>query len=609
MGAINASSILSYKPQAELAGAPVAPVADVLSRTSAIFNDIDRRQQQRNAMQYQQALKDRDASLDVFSQTNVDWDIEKEDRPKVEEQYGRIKEIMLKYNGNPMANQKGRVEMQDAVANFKRMKAISQARRKTAMEQEQQIAREMNEQRRQERIKHLEKWKADPNNIGEPFYEKPIVSENLIDERLPAPKTITRSALKNGVYYKVNESKYDFAEIDDMFTPENVLGVPGKGKQSVKQQTKDGKLTTTATTAMQEPAAGDPRLIDSFTQYAVDFWDNPLVDEDYLRSFNERLDAANKEQGLQPGMPGYEAPLQWQVDPEDGRPMPSQDLTPLDLARKVAKLKVGGVTSVSEEVDMELMKGLSQKALAEQRKASAAKSYTDAARIKAITQPTVNKLNAEADLARKRGDVEGMKLIERQKEVLEPATSVYVALDKINTDAQFKPASTWLGKLPKEAKSVINQYGITDDYDMVELSKNTPVVSKMLSRAYIEEEKGKKLPGGQLPTKVYAIRKPGGGAKDIQLIGIHKDGEIKVVDYKEGAAELIKADNDYNTGQGILDKMNTARGVMDELFVEDVEKTDTSLSAEGVPDGEYEMGGVRYRVTGGVVEEIDENEE
>lgn len=579
MGAIRASDILSYRPNAESgydgSGAPnVAPVAPVFSDFSRALRDIERDNANFSAMQYQQAVKDRENSLRAFSEADIDFPVEPEDKAQLEGTYNDIKKTMLKYNGNPTARPEGRIEMQENLSRFKSKKAIGQARHKAASEQRIAIAKELDDDMRKRRIQHLESQLATTDKIPDPFPEEPIYK---VDEVLykPAAKIKGTPELKrraDGTVWEKSTTYFDPKEIIEHYEMPNVIGNK------------------------------DKYYLDKLGLYSRDLVNNDAFTEDVIKDMNTRLDEINKKNNFIQGDRYFQDPVKWEYDKDNK--MVIKD-TPADFAKKIALYTYGDREIVSEQMSKEGQAAYKTLAQEKQAIASANKSNTDAARIAAITAPTVEKLKAEAERARQQGNNEMLKGITLQQQTLEPAATMVNAFEKIDGFIPIERA-----KKNPNLDRAIKDSGLSGNLEVTEISN--PDIKKALSRpAYNETLKSgvktrTRLKGAAEPPKrIVAVRPVGGGVGDYVLVGIYGDKTTKAINVKSGASELLNAQSDFSGNQQIVQKMGVASGVVDELL-----KAGASEGAEEVDieDGVYEADGVRYRVTGGVVEEISEEE-
>ena len=116
MAGLNAAQVLSYKGNTDLGytgeGTPVATPNNAINQLSGILKSVEQTNMQWTAMQYQEALKDKERSLEQFAKADIDFPVDENDRERLVGNYDKVKEVMMKYNGNPMANKKGRIEMQ-----------------------------------------------------------------------------------------------------------------------------------------------------------------------------------------------------------------------------------------------------------------------------------------------------------------------------------------------------------------------------------------------------------------------------------------------------------------------------------------------------------------
>lgn len=575
----NPASILSYQPRPEQGGfggdgkALLESNVNPYDSIQQMLNNVVSLNYRHNAVRLQRAFDDQDKSLEMFSSMDVAADTDPEDKERLISMYDSIKDTMLRYNGNPFANKDGRIEFQDKINKFKSTKALAQARYYEASQQRIAISKETDPETRQKMINHLETEMKDPNKIPSPYqkmldYELEQVLYNPGFETKGIPTYLRGD---DGIVYESKEEYIDPTKIIDYYELPRIM---------------EGENKTL------------PNQMAIFYDYVVN---DERFDNNKLSAINVFLNELNQKNGWKPGDRYYQEPITAGTD-DEGKLIPTDDA--IGFSRKLALYMYGGKTRRGDAPSEKGQKAFSELALEKQRKASANLSYVRSRKEQALIQPLVNKYNAEAEKARLQGETEKVKQIELEKQMLEPAVSAYRSLNIAASKDNYQPIGEFFKTLPAPIGKEIQKAGVLDgNVEIARLDRSDPTINKMVSKAYYDED-NKRKPGGQVPTYIYAIKPVGGSAKDVKIIGVHKDGEFKIVDYKDAPAELIKADNEYYSNSKVLEKMNSARGVMDELFLQE-DNTQSTGDSE-IPDGIYEYeDGTRVMYKDGVETKIE----
>lgn len=500
-----------------------------------IMRDVQQKNYQWNMMQYEQRIKDRDASLQLFAQQDINAPMEATDREVVQADYDNIKNIMLQYRGNPFNSNKGRVAIQEAVAKFKKNATLAKARYNEAAKQRLEIANEVDPEKRADMIKHLEaQLKRPVEELPEPYmkrldYDIAKVLYNPGEELLTTPRYFKGD---NGLAYEETVKGVDPKKIVDYYEPTNVL------------------------------EGNDKTLPDQIGIWADYMIKDERFNKDKIQAINTALNEINKRNNWAEGNKYYQQPLQIKEN-EDGTVSVTDN--PIDFARKMALYAYGSKQTKTTALSKSAQDAFKTRAQEGQANASANAANALASQRRALTGVMKDKLAAEARLAQLKGDTELTKQTQIRSENIEPAITAYQALERVGSQ-KGKSVKEYLGgmDIPQPIlNSIQQQLGATDNYEVIDIPSSDPVFAKMMATQRIKD--GKPVAGGVKANKIFALKPKDGSIDGLKIVGIGKDGVPKIVDYKEAGVELLKFDNNYQAGDKVLQRMSAVRSNMDML--------------------------------------------
>lgn len=581
---VTGNDILNYQGNPNLSGfggdgnPMLGSDKDHYGELAGIFRDINNKNFLWNTQKYDQAIKDRDDSTKLLSQQNTNLPMEPEDQKVLEERFGKIKDIWLKNNGNPMNKGKSRLEAQTAVAEFQRDRTLAQARNLEAGKQRDAISKEQDPETKKKMGAHLnEQLGKGLGHVPEPYakeldYDLGQVLYNPGMEAIGSPEVIRDP--KTGIASLKTVQGTDPKKIIDYYNLPKIM---------------EGNNKTL------------PNQIDIFYNYLKN---DPRLDEPMLIDINTKLDALNKRTGAAPGSRYYVEPFakkvgdQWQLDEN-----------PIEAAKKLALYSYGDQRKENIAAPKDPQKALLQVAQEKTQVSMQERNRAAAAKDRMIGPALAEKYRQEGELAKSKGETEKYKLANLKLDAIEPAKSVYTAMHNVSNQSGYKPASEIM--LPQ---AMVDQLVNTnpaaydtfvknkDNYEFKEISANDPVIWKMVA-SQATDKAGKPLNLAQKPQKIFIVKPKNGSVEDMQVIGVGKNG-INIVDYKEGAVNLIRADNGFKSDDKVLKRENATRAAIGDMVggAKDIEDAaDDNAEADSGEEravGTYEIDGKNYYYDG-----------
>jgi hypothetical protein len=592
----SAASILSYRGNPDQGGfngqgTPlIGSDKDYYGEFANMMRDVYNKNFEFNAQRYQQAVADRNAATDLFYKQQINHPLEDRDRPEVEAAYNKVKDVMLKYNGNPMSHPQGRIEALGAIQKFQQLKALAQSRNLEAADQRKAIANELDPETRQGMIQHLDDQLGQGiYKVPDPYYKKlDYKMENVLHN--PGMEVVGKPEFvrdPSGVAYVKTVKATDPKKIIDYYALPNIM---------------EGNNKTL------------PNEIGIFSDYLKK---NPDFNEEKIVEVNNKLNDLNQKNGWGIGNPYYTEPIKYTKN-DDGS-LNVQDNN-IDLAKKMALYAYGNHQQIEQLPSKEAQAAFKSIATEtkEKQEGNAATMNAQTNRIKANTaektaQFVRQKLVEDTQLAKANKDNVELKTQMLKSDTFQPVKSIYDEAIKINNQKGFTPVisnpyfRTIIDSNPTALGDLVAH---ADNYEVKELSNSNPIISKMVATQGTSLD-GKPTKMSDKPKSILIVRPKDGNVADFQIIGIGKDGQPTVMNLSEGAVNLLRVDNGFQSNDKVLERENAARGVMD-MFLKGQENSSDednndnnqspasapSSAAQNVPAGVYNVNGKPYHYDG-----------
>lgn len=535
--ATSAAEILQYKGDPALAGGfdskgqqigtegLTIPVQNMLSQ-------LQGQQFQRNMLEYNQAIKDRDQSMAVLSDPSlqVDMDIHDKDRPELEAQ--RQKLINMWKSDPSMDDVKSFTDFQREAGKFREMAVSSKSRNLEFKKQMQSIAGEPNTELRKAMISHLD---AELNNgvmhQVTPYFKNPSFDAGMFADIPMSPVGEPQYSQKDGLYSVTKTMRTPVRAFTDFIAPESLMANNGEKLQKIQL------------------------LHDNFVN-------SPFAqDDNNLTAINTKLASINAANKLTAADPAFLQPIAvkgdagWKVNE-----------SPAQFAKSLY-----AYSHYNEKQQTDLSKDVQQ-----QKKIAADIAKTKSETYKEyLTAPQIaDKYKEEARLARIKGDIAGAKAAEDKMGVSVPASDgigmfkqipTFKSYEGLEVDKQFTP------KVVAGLKAI----GYTDGMTVTPLPRTATYVAALS----VPQNRNKTVKGvttaaaaGQdvmKPTHIIAINGDDGDINSVKIIGFDKNGEfMKAITIKDAAGELIKAGVNFKTNDATLKRIDAARNVTNSLLGE-----------------------------------------
>lgn len=527
---VSGADILSYKPNADLAGAGAVgggPTSDL----SPILNSLQQQNMQWNAMRFHQAVADRDKTLETFAQNNIDFPMEEGDKAQMEQKYN---DMVDKYKANP----KGFLTDPETIKSVQRFKAdaaFAKTRYAELSKQRQAIAQEVDPQTRQDMIDHLEEQKAAGiNKLPQPYFKKLDWDPKAMNP-VPEEEVVTRVVKPNeqGLMTVVETKQTDPKKMLDHWSEQNFL---------------EGKNKTL------------PDQARIYQQFALN---NPAINnDDYWNKANKTIEEMNTNNGFKPGDRYYTAPIA--VAGPDGKMVPV-DQNPVEFGKKFYVANNYKQYTAEPVLSKDAQNMLKTKAQQGQAESATQKNQaqTDLEKMKSkeindLLPHKISKLDAEAELARKRGDAATATALNKQKVIAKPVNDAISTFNNIDA-LHYKPFKSFTGIDPASLSTMgTNEHTQITEVPMTELGAvkmtSTPSTESGATKLTINK-----------PVKMYAIRNDPKNPDAIKLVGVGKDGHVmKIVDLNQGINELISYEGGYKSKDNV-DNQGEASKYLTEL--------------------------------------------
>lgn len=583
---VSGSEILNYQGNPNLGGfaGDGSPMLgsdrDHYGEINQILRDTQKQDSQRQAIQYEQAVKDRDAAALLLSQQDMALPLEKQDQQVVKDKYNKIKDVFLKYNGNPKAHPKGWQEALGAMAEFKQYRTLAQLRNTEATKQRLAIAQE-NDPDDRKRMQEQLKSQLDqgiqkvPDPYLKPFSYKVddwIKDPGMKEVVLPPEERFFRD--KEGKAFERSRKVSNIDGIFDYYSPQNLMEGPNKS------------------------------LPNAISQGYADLTHQPEMDDDKYLAINTALDALNKKNGWLPGTPRYQTPIAIK-DPGTGKMVPITDAT--DFARKMALYRYGNIDQTTTELSKaaqnafeDAAKTRNINAETKQHLASAneqnslAGLHSEQAKTERDSRKVViDKIAAEAEKAHIDGDINQQKFLANQQKFVGTATDAQKAYSEITNAKDYKSATTY----PKGIQDIITN-GIGGDLATTQISKvqMTPALRRMGSVQAIDIDK-KPTRMSVSPNAIYSLKGPDGKSIGLAVIGTGETARYKTFDLNTGAIDYMRTNSGWPTDASENDNEAALSAVLNKMNAATTSSTTTPVHSEN-DIRKNENGSLEVRVDG-----------
>lgn len=549
------SDILSYRGDAALAGGYAPDASPYIGRNSnagidRMLSELNNQQFAFNMEEYRQKIKDRDESLALIADPNinVDFDVLDNDRPELVKQIDEINKLWLQ-NPDIQSNPEQYANLQQKIKMFKQSAASSKLRSLEYTKQVGDISNEPNARYRQYKIDHLDDQvkkglfhKIDPyfKNFQ---YDKGTLFPALQEEALGNPNPV------------IDSQGVSFMEQTYGVRPELI------------------KRRFSPATLLQNENDNDIQNIQLLYE---DFVRSPFAEDDaFMQKVNAVTNKINQDWGYKEGDANYFEPAfkkvgdSWEVTQ-----------SPAVLA-----------TALYAE---DQYKYQSKKVLSpDYQKQQKTKAETDLAKARGWYQYTTgkalaNKYNEQAKLAEKQGNKVMAQTSMLKSEASQPVSEVIGAFYNINDGAKFGSAKDIFdsGKYGKTVEG-FKAAGADETWSYAKLDKGNEAAIKMLSMKKIDPETQKETDYIVKPSFVYALRSPDGDINKMKLVGFDASGKLmKAINPEQGIDEVIKYGSGFKENDRTIKLQGAARNLIQELQGSDMQGLDLNaiISNEGAVD-------------------------
>lgn len=537
------AEILSYQASADRGygaeGTPfISGSPDALNDFNNTMKSVNQQNYQFNAMQYQQKIADRDNTMNLMANQNIDIDVLDKDRPVLEKQLNDIQNIWLEHpdiKSNPEAYN----NLQKAISKFKEMKVSAGTRSVEIKKMKQEYAANPDAEFRQSIGEHIKTQEdAGINHLPDPYQQVQDFDETIFAK--PAATVVKgESYEKNGLWYSPTHTKTDVKDFYNYYTPSN--WIEGANKNI-------------------------PNKIGAFYQHAI--VNEDFMSDNNLNLINSKLDAINKEQNLD-GTPLFLQPIAKKND--DGTWQITKD--PAQLAMDVSLLKnYQNSTSLAPDKDAQknsLTKAQEdlQKEKKNTEKATQVYKHAQAGAQGALASKYAAQAKKELALGRN-VDAKTAGIKSKGADVVDQMVETF---HRAHNASDFGPLNRVVPE--RIMPDIIKAAGIDNNYEVAKIPTSDLGAIKMLSRANYGVDG--KYHGSVEPSTILVARNKGGSINQTLLIGLNKDGKVmKVVNPNNAAGEIIKYDNGYNHNQKTVELETAADAVTKEAQGSDAAGTD-----------------------------------
>lgn len=549
------SDILSYKGNAALAaGSDPSTIeafgaggqgGDPLAGVNATLSKVMDHQLRWNAMEYEQAVKDRDSLYETFASQDIDFPVEDVDRPVLQEKIDKIKKMMIA-KPNLKADRRAYLEVQGEINKLTALKASAKTRAASAVIQRKAAAEERNPVKKERMMQALnEQLGKGVEHQIDPFSE--ILTYEQADLAAPAATVTYEEFEQNGIPYRIEVSRPNpFAYTDEV----SFEGVLSGEKVDLPYKIKD-----------------------FYTQQAQ----NPeLMNADTVAKMNAVIDTFNTQNKFDPSSQYYAKHI---AEVKDGQV--ATNLSPADFWKSFKVASTWGESRSAAKVDEDKQAAL-------EKKMKISTGYQDA-RSKATTA-AASMLRAKTDASLAPAQIELYKANAKkaladgdktryETETLKAKSSFQVnsVIQLFNNTAKSKNFKTYKQLTPPEQNAMNNlsQFGIGNDWSVINIGKKDETAVKALSTGVYYKKDGTPLPPGQFeegstlrlttPSEIFMLRSPDGDPNKQRLIGIDKAGGVmKILDATQAVDRLIFDASGHKNDKDYVDKTSAATQVIND---------------------------------------------
>lgn len=585
--------ILSYRGDAALGGGnPQGYVPDVSGAFNSFNNTLQKvydNMARWNVMKFQQGIKDRDALYQEMSQTELPSELLDEDREELATKIHSLKDKLVSNFDYAAKNPKGMIETQNEIKKIK--EGISTAKTRWAL---------------------ITQKRLDFRDNPDPTYRDALGKEITNDIKggayhMPAPyvrpdyyeKTVFANPSlaavgsaevvnKDGFYFKRQSQE---TPIDDFYKYYFTAKMPGVSLTDQSGNPITGAKTIAAAPAQAISAKGAKAEQASAQQAAVQAsqlkpWQIPTAykfhaaDENYMN--DEHLEAVNTQlkdimtkKGIRPDDPRYIDKIAEKG--ADGNWQLIADPVKWAYGQSVA---ANYKSQVIDTPDKDLQTMDKTRAQAGQARAAAHLNNVKASLEPAKVQSIIDKNEAQATAAQKKGNLDEAKTLQMVNAAMEPVTATISKVGNILQQTNFKT-----GAEMKVPASVYAQLGVDQTWSAAPVVKDATIVSMMSQPEMIEDKLSgnKKATGGYVqPAAVIALKSPDGDPNKMKLVALDRDMQVtKIVNPNSAWEEIIKHQSGYKLNDRTIKLLGAGRTAVQQLQGSDKQGLDLGTILKG----------------------------
>lgn len=537
-----------------------------LDYLNSVLDRVARDDHNNATQDYMQRIKDRDATLGLLSNMQIDVPINEEYRPALEADINDATKLWINDPKGVVSDPKKFQQLQALNSRFREKLVNAKANQIEIMKMEQDYANNTNPTYRKNLAEHIQQQKAlGPNHLVLPYAKQASLVGWLYKHTSPGITTTkTKTDSEGDVQTVVTNvdgaiNRLPSAKTRVIDEPGTFIGsIEGDGTNGTtpgfmygKYQTSTNlpeiyryyspeRLTPTEYTDLQDQINRGYNLIVQNPEFMT---------PQSFNDINAAIKAANENEGIKPGETFYTPPITTK-NPNTGEEILTATPTELAIALSVAGnyRKSGVELRPSESLQKQkltLEQARTQLSMQQENAAQAGLANAKAKTENARRSAEVGLLNAQIYKETMAGKKDAVSL-EKDRLVSKPANDVVNLFDRVDKMSGFQPASTVSQLLSPTAQTqAFKDLGIDSTWELVALPKSEQTARQILSEpTYLEN--GKIMPNS--PKIMYAIRNPNGDPNSVKIISYDPDKMevVKAVDLSQGLNEITRYNSNYN---------------------------------------------------------------
>lgn len=530
---VTASQINSYQGNAELGGVVAGDTGEAsLQMFNSMLRDIGQQNYSWNVQKYQQNIKDRDASMELFAQNKMPGEIDEVDQPALKGLYDQMETLYME-NPNIVQSPEAYAKMAKLSSEFQAKATAAKTRQVEFAKQRVAIAAELDPRTRDRMKAHL----AAQRDAGVDHLPEPYLNELDFDlgKMFAAPGSAAAPAAggKAGAGTSGSQSGTGMDGTPSLVATDRKI-ITGEDGLTYEQVTyrPDADQMLNYWSPLRYMEGNHKTLPDEaalFQQYALG--SKELNDQAYLGEINANIKKFNTDNGFKPGDGKYQEDFATKGD--DGL-LKINDSNPIDFGRKLYVGTYWRESTSAPTLNKQAQEQRRIKAQENQANAAATNSRAQAGLAGAKTRE-VNEL-----LPFKKAEyiAKANKMSPEVVAASKPFSDATNAFDKADQQTNFAPLTNFKGITPEMKKG----FGIGDNAQiaMVPFSNAAAVEMFSVPKTDLVSKKTTKAK----PKQIFAIRDGG----ETMLAAIDANGQYQVMDLNQGVNAMIDVESGFSTG-------------------------------------------------------------